>query len=128
MSNTGAARPLPKTLDVAVIGGGIIGVSTAYALARAGVRVGVVEKGPAGGGQSSRDSGCGRTPGRDPAEVPPAVRAKQLWADIQVQVDVGFRNAGVRYLQEADADSQQHQGWLQRVRDYGVDATLLERA
>lgn len=128
MSNTGAARPLPKTLDVAVIGGGIIGVSTAYALARAGVRVGVFEKGHIGGEQSSRNWGWVRTLGRDPAEVPLAIRAKQLWADIQAQVDVGFRNTGVLYLQEADADRQQHQGWLQSVRDYGVDATLLERA
>ena len=37
-------QDLPEQADVVVIGGGIIGVSTAYYLARRGVRVALVEK------------------------------------------------------------------------------------
>ena len=36
---------LPESTDVAIIGGGIIGVSTAYWLARRGIAVTVLEKG-----------------------------------------------------------------------------------
>lgn len=125
MSEKGRAATLPTAIEVAVIGGGIVGISAAYALARAGVPVAVFEKGRIGAEQSSRNWGWVRTLGRDPAEVPLAIRSKQLWQEIHAQRDVGFRNTGVLYLQETEADLQQHQRWLHSVRDYGVDATLI---
>lgn len=126
MSRAEAATSLPGELDVVVIGGGIIGVSTAYALAQAGVRVGLFEKGHIGAEQSSRNWGWVRTLGRDPSEVPLALRAQTLWRELQSRVDVGFRNTGILYLQETQADLQQHQQWLDRVRDDGVQASLIE--
>ncbi|WP_459616349.1 NAD(P)/FAD-dependent oxidoreductase [Bordetella sp. 2513F-2] len=123
----GPDAPLPGPVDVAVIGGGIIGVSAAYALARAGVRVAVFEKGSVGAEQSSRNWGWVRTLGRDPAEVPLALRANALWADIQARVDVGFRRTGMLYLQQSADDAAEHQRWLDSCRDHGVDAVMLDR-
>ena len=40
---------LPAEVDVAIVGGGIIGISTALALARKGIRVAVFEKGTVAG-------------------------------------------------------------------------------
>jgi len=125
-SPAGSAAPLPGAVDVAIVGGGIIGVSTAYALARAGVRVAVFDKGTLACEQSSRNWGWVRTLGRDLPEVPLAVRANQLWAQIQSQVDVGFRRCGMLYLQESAADAAGHQDWLARARQYDVDAQLLD--
>ncbi|MEM9639138.1 MAG: FAD-dependent oxidoreductase, partial [Pseudomonadota bacterium] len=48
---------LPEAADVVVIGGGVIGVSTALFLARAGQRVVLLEKGRIAGEQSSRNWG-----------------------------------------------------------------------
>ena len=93
----------PATVDVAIIGGGIIGASTALALARAGVRTALFEKGTLGCEQSSRNWGWVRTLGRDQPEVPLALRANQLWSEIQAQVDVGYRRNGLVYLQENEA-------------------------
>ena len=45
----------PARADVVVIGGGIIGVFTAYYLARRGLSVAVLEKGRIGAEQSSRN-------------------------------------------------------------------------
>lgn len=55
----------PERCDVAVIGGGIIGVSTAYELARRGVQVALLEKGVIGCEQSGRNWGWVRQQNRD---------------------------------------------------------------
>jgi len=126
--NPPAASPrLPIAVDVAIIGGGIIGISTAYALARAGVRVAVFEKGTLACEQSSRNWGWVRTLGRDLPEVPLALRANQLWGEIQSMTDVGFRRSGMLYLQENQDDAANHQTWIDGARTYGIDAHLLDR-
>jgi len=123
---TASAPPLPAAVDVAIVGGGIIGISAAYALARAGLRVAVFEKGTLACEQSSRNWGWVRTLGRDLPEVPLAQRANQLWGEIQDRVDVGFRRSGMFYLQENDVDAAGHQAWIDGARAHGVDARLLD--
>ena len=60
----------PKTADVVIIGGGIIGVSTAYFLAKEGIKVCLCEKGYISGEQSGRNWGFVRVQGRDEREIP----------------------------------------------------------
>lgn len=57
MPKTDAARPLPETADVAVIGAGFTGLSAAYTLAKKGARVAVLEAETIGWGASSRNGG-----------------------------------------------------------------------
>ena len=61
---------IPNQADVVIIGGGVIGISTAWFLAKAGVSVLVCEKGRIAGEQSSRNWGWVRQMGRDEAELP----------------------------------------------------------
>lgn len=122
-----ASEPLPCAVDVAIVGGGVIGVGAAYALARAGVRVALFEKATLACEQSSRNWGWVRTLTRDLPEVPLAIRANQLWGDIQTRIDVGFRRTGMLYLQESDADAAGHQAWMERARMYDIDARQLDR-
>ena len=61
-----ADNPLPEAVDVAIIGGGIIGVSTVYYLAKQGVSAAVFEKGRIAGEQSGRNWGWVRQQGRSP--------------------------------------------------------------
>lgn len=119
--------PLPKQVDVAVIGGGIIGISTAWALSKAGLRVAVFEKGAVAGEQSSRNWGWIRTVGRDPAELPLALHANTLWRQIQDLQDVGYRQTGLAYLAESEADMEDHRRWLKAALPHGVPAELLGR-
>lgn len=121
------SQPLPSSVDVAIIGGGVIGISAAHALAQAGVRVAVLEKATLACEQSSRNWGWVRTLTRDLPEVPLAIRANQLWSDIQSRVDVGFRRTGMMYLQETEADAATHQAWMDRAKIYGIDARQLDR-
>jgi glycine/D-amino acid oxidase-like deaminating enzyme len=57
MPHTDPARPLPETVDVAVIGAGFTGLSAARMLAKRGARVAVLESHTIGWGASSRNGG-----------------------------------------------------------------------
>lgn len=116
---------LPQQVDVAIIGGGIIGISTAWALSKAGLQVAVFEKGVLAGEQSSRNWGWIRSIGRDPAELPLAHRANSLWREIQQQVNVGYRQTGLAYLGESAADQAELQRWLDSARMHPTAARLL---
>ncbi len=69
----------PSAADVVIVGGGIVGLSTALFLARQGVSTVVCEKGQFAGEQSSRNWGWVRRMGRDERELPLIVEAMRLW-------------------------------------------------
>src|SRR5512144_1320737 len=57
MPKTDLSRPLPESVDVAVIGAGFTGLSAARTLARRGASVAVLEAETIGWGASSRNGG-----------------------------------------------------------------------
>jgi glycine/D-amino acid oxidase-like deaminating enzyme len=116
--------------DIAVIGGGIIGVSTALALAEKGIEVTLCEKGEIAAEQSSRNWGWCRTQGRDPREIPLSLEAMRQWRglDARVEAETGFRPEGVVYLCESDADVARYEAWLEHGRLYQADARLVSGA
>ena len=67
-----------RAADVVVIGGGIVGCSAAYYLARRGVSVILCEKGDVGLEQSSRNWGFVRQQGRGEAELPLMMACNQI--------------------------------------------------
>ena len=87
---------LPNEADAVVIGGGIIGVFSAYYLAQRGLKVALVEKGVIGGEQSSRNWGWCRQQNRDARELPIATKSLDLWERFSKDSgeDTGFRRCG----------------------------------
>jgi len=124
------AAPLPAACDVAVIGGGVIGVMTALFLARAGRRVVLLDKGRIAGEQSSRNWGWIRQQGRDPAELPMMIEARRIWQDLASEVGpgLGYRQAGVMYLAGSEAQAAKYEGWLPHAAAHGIDTRMLSRA
>ncbi len=102
---------LPRKVDVVVIGGGIIGASTALCLAERGVSVALCEKGRIAGEQSSRNWGWCRKMGRDPAEIPLAVESLRLWERMSARTgaDTGFRANGIVYLCANAREAEGHE-------------------
>lgn len=121
------ARALPGAVDVAVIGGGIVGCSAAYFLAREGLRVALFEKGRIAGEQSGRNWGWVRQQGRSPVELPLMMRSLQLWLELREELgDIGFKQGGSLYLARDAAELTQLEEWLSVAREHGLDTRLLD--
>ncbi len=123
-----SANPLKTSFaEVVVVGGGIVGIATALALAGRGVSVVVCEKGRIGGEQSSRNWGWVRRTRRDLRELPLMRESARLWSrmDEIVGGDSGFRPAGLLWGAEDDKGAAAFEGWLNSARDYDVDARMI---
>ena len=96
---SGALTPpdsIPDTADVVSVGGGIVGVSTAWFLARQGVDVVLCEKGYIAGEQSGRNWGWVRQQGRDPRELPMMIESIRIFSELENEIgeSVGFEKGG----------------------------------
>ena len=118
---------LPKKCDVAIIGGGIIGVTTAMECAERGLSVVLVEKGRIAGEQSSRNWGWVRKTGRDPREVPLILEARKAWAGMNERIGekTGFRICGIAFAAENEKKFAEYEKWLQSVSQYDIGAKLI---
>lgn len=121
------AGPLPAACDVVVLGGGVIGVMTAWFLAERGLRVTLCEKGRIAGEQSSRNWGWIRQQGRDMGELPIMMESLRIWKSLAQEFGegLGFRQEGVLYLAKTEAEMGRFQEWLDDARAYGVDTGML---
>jgi glycine/D-amino acid oxidase-like deaminating enzyme len=117
----------PARVDVAIVGGGIIGLSAALFLSEQGLKVAVCDKGGFGAEQSSRNWGWVRRMGRDPRELPLIVEALRLWDGMAERVgrDVGFRRTGILYLCETEADVERRRDWIARAGAHALDSRIV---
>jgi len=119
---------VPQSSDVVVIGGGIVGVATAWFLAKQGVNVTLCEKGHVAGEQSGRNWGWVRQMARDTREMPMMIESMRIWAGLADEIgeDVGFERGGCTMLagtrKELDAAAE----WLPVARDYNLDTRIVE--
>ena len=121
---------LPDEADCVVIGAGIVGVSAAYWLARAGLSVVLLEKGRVGAEQSSRNWGWCRQQNRDARELPLSTRSLALWEEMTAEIgaDLGFRRCGLLYLSDDPAELEGWAAWGRFARGEGVDTRMLGAA
>ena len=120
--------PLPEAVDVAVIGAGVVGVSTAYFLAKAGVRVALFEKGRVAGEQSSRNWGWVRQQGRDPAELPIAMEANRIWRSLAEETgerDLTFTECGCLYVTTDRSRMSRWEEWREVAARHQLDSRIL---
>jgi glycine/D-amino acid oxidase-like deaminating enzyme len=120
---------LPEEADVVVVGGGIIGVSTALCLAERGVSVVLCEKGAIGGEQSSRNWGWCRNMGRHPHELPLGLEAMRMWQawNGTVVPETGFRRAGVMWIYDTEPELEKQTAWLDHARLYQIDTRVIRQ-
>ena len=121
------SNALPPATTVVIIGGGIIGLTAALTLAERGIPVVVIEKGRIAGEQSSRNLGWVRKTSRHADDIPLALAADRLWAQMpgRVGADVGYRQAGIMFIARNEAQMNMHQNWLKSVEHLSLDSRLL---
>lgn len=112
-----------STSDVIVIGGGLQGCSTALHLARAGVKVTVLEKDHVARHASGVNAGGVRRLGRNFPEVPLSVASLQLWQRIEELVDdsCGFESTGQIKIAENEAELKTLHERVSQLQALGFD-------
>ena len=122
------AERIPERADVVIIGGGIIGVCTAWFLARQGVDVVLCEKGHIAGEQSGRNWGWVRQQLRDTREMPMIVESLRIWRTLAADIgeDVGFHEQGVMVAASSDKEVDHFAEWIKTSDQHGVETRLLQ--
>ncbi len=118
---------LPESADVVIIGGGIVGVSTAWFLARQGINVVVCEKGHIAGEQSGRNWGWVRQQGRDERELPMMMESMRIWRELEAEIgeDVGFTQAGCLFMAQSEKQIAEFEAWLPIAKRHGLDTRMI---
>ncbi|WP_409523909.1 NAD(P)/FAD-dependent oxidoreductase [Nitrincola sp. MINF-07-Sa-05] len=121
---------IPERADAVIIGGGIVGVSAAYFLARQGLSVALLEKGRIGAEQSSRNWGWCRQQNRDARELPLSTKSLALWEEMTADIgeDLGFRRCGLLYLSDDQDELDGWAKWGKFAATQGVTTHMLNAA
>ena len=119
----------PKAADVVVIGGGIIGASTAYFLAKEGIKVCLCEKGYISGEQSGRNWGFVRIQGRDEREIPMVLESQRIWRHFSSEagIDTGYEQGGCLFAANDERELQSFETWLDLAKKYDIASELLDQ-
>ena len=113
--------------DVAIIGGGLVGCSAAFHLARRGASVVLLERRRCGSQASGVNYGGVRQQGRDLAELPLARRSRRIWADLEVLVGTGceFEVTGHLKLARSESEMAGLEDYAGFARDFGLQLELI---
>lgn len=124
-------RTVPTSARVVIIGGGVIGVSTAYHLAAAGVTdVVLVDKGPLGSGSTCKAAGGVRAQFSDPVNIALGARGLETFADFGTLFDqeIDFHQVGYLFLLSTPDTVAAFEANIAVQREMGVPASMISVA
>ncbi len=115
--------------DVAILGGGIVGASAAFALRRMGVDVTLVERDLCGARASGVNYGGVRRQGRPLSQLPLSRRAHGIWSRLPELFDIDgeYVRSGHLKLARSEADMASLESYRAKTLDFGLDLRMLSR-
>ena len=119
---------LPRSADVVIIGGGVVGCSIAYHLARRGHRdVLVLERETVGSGTTSKAAGGIRVQFPTETEIRFSLDAIRTFTSFQEEfgVDIGYRKIGYLFLITDEADRRGFETRIALQRSLGADVRMI---
>lgn len=123
--------PLPAQVDVAIIGGGIMGLSTAYHLSRLSrLRVAVIERGYLVSGASGRNGGGLRMQWGDAGNVALMMESIEMCRSLaqELGINLWFRQGGYLFLARSEAGEARLIRNARLHRELGAPTHLLTGA
>jgi len=117
---------MSRSVDVAIVGGGVVGCACARAAALAGLRVAVFEAGRVGAGATAAGMGHLVTIDDDPAEFALARLSMNLWRAWSAWDTIERRTTGTLWLAETAKQRDAAHAKLARLRAAGLSAEWLE--
>jgi sarcosine oxidase subunit beta len=117
-----------RSVDIAIVGGGIVGASCAYFLADRGASVLLLESGRIGREASGVNAGGVRQQARALPEMPLALRSLELWAEIDKRLDarLEYDRCGDLRIVETQADAEKVRATAAREREAGLSLEWVE--
>ncbi|MFB6160225.1 MAG: NAD(P)/FAD-dependent oxidoreductase [Haloferacaceae archaeon] len=117
-------------MHVVVVGGGIVGMASAYYLRERGAEVTVVEKSEIGSGASRRGSGGIRAQFETPVSIDLSLRSMEAWEAFgsEFGVDVGYRRPGYLLLAREEATAAVFRRNVATQNERGVPAEVISPA
>jgi sarcosine oxidase, subunit beta len=111
-----------------VVGAGIVGLSSALALAERGVDVVVCEKGSIGAGSTERSAGGIRAQFSTPTNVELSVASMAVWDDFaeRFDTDIDYRKNGYCFLARTEETAAALEAAVTMQNDLGVPSELLD--
>lgn len=117
--------------DVAIIGGGIVGCSIAYYVAKAGMDCMLIEKNDIASGTSSRCDGNVSIVDKDPGfDSQMSWRSQELIADLQHELDLPYeyRALGSILVCDNEDEAEAAKEWVKTQSDSGLKFNFLTNA
>jgi sarcosine oxidase, subunit beta len=119
---------LPRTASIVIIGGGVVGCSIAYHLARRGVRdVVVLERESVGSGTTSKAAGGIRAQFPTETEIRFSLEAIRVFERFEDEfgVDPGYKKIGYLFLVSDPDDLRAFEARIALQRRLGVDVRVI---
>lgn len=110
-----------------VVGGGVAGSSIAYQLTKRGLQVTLLEAWEVASAASGASAGGVRQQGRDPRELPIAMRAIRMWPSLsdELGADLDYHQDGHLVLVEDEARLPDLEARVNDQRNDGLDIQML---
>jgi len=117
-------------MNVVVVGGGIVGLSSAYYLADRGADVTLCEQGTLGNQSTARSAGGIRSQFSTAVNVDLSVASREVWDDFEERfgVDIAYRKPGYLFLARDDKTAAQFRDNVAMQNDRGVPSRFLDPA
>ena len=109
-------------MEAVIVGGGIVGLASAYALAERGADVTLYERGSLGGGSTARAAGGIRSQFTTPVNVALSLSSKTVWNDFESAfgVDIEYRKTGYLFLARSKERAEQFRDHVRMGRELGA--------